>query len=318
MDYQASTQSSMHSYTQSEDDSRSSSIAPSARKSSLASMAMRLVAGGAISSREAEARGREARAAAAAAAAAATAASASAGTTPNEDRGRAAAAVERPGRPASAQPGASRSFTTASTPRGRHSATNIPTVRPATTTTTTPASADRWDSMSSSPPRPGAAAAAADAARRQESYGPVEMDTILPPDAQPPTLARLGKNYCYDYPNGEFLTDRFGFIYDQRRKKRQREAASRIQQSPAAAVPRTDLLSAAAFTKTAPSSTTTPTVVNRPGSPDSDRAEAPAATVSDGVSINSSGSRWQDYLAVATYPTELLAHTPAISARRGL
>ncbi|CAI4217372.1 unnamed protein product [Parascedosporium putredinis] len=57
---------------------------------------------------------------------------------------------------------------------------------------------------------------------QQESYGPVEMDTILPPETQPPTLTQHTYN-----AHGEtgFLTDRFGFIYDQRRKKRQRDAA---------------------------------------------------------------------------------------------
>ena len=70
--------------------------------------------------------------------------------------------------------------------------------------------------MVSSPPN--------DALARQESYGPVEMDTIMSPGEQPPTLSHIYKNY----PGAEYLTARFGFIYDQRRKKRQSEAAAAL------------------------------------------------------------------------------------------
>ncbi|KAJ8108855.1 hypothetical protein ONZ43_g6299 [Nemania bipapillata] len=56
---------------------------------------------------------------------------------------------------------------------------------------------------------------------RLDNYVPVEMDTIFSPEEQPPTLTHI-----YNNPNNaEYLTDKFGFIYDQRRKMRQREAA---------------------------------------------------------------------------------------------
>ena len=52
--------------------------------------------------------------------------------------------------------------------------------------------------------------------------GPVEMDTILPDNKRPPTLLPYdGKG-----DSSEFLTDRYGFIYDQRRRARQHMAAN--------------------------------------------------------------------------------------------
>ena len=41
---------------------------------------------------------------------------------------------------------------------------------------------------------------------RHQSYGPVEMDTILPAEAQPPTLTHIYNNHL----GADFLTDRFG------------------------------------------------------------------------------------------------------------
>ena len=49
------------------------------------------------------------------------------------------------------------------------------------------------------------------------NLGPVEMDTIHPPDSKPPTLTQF-INYK---DTSDLLTDRFGFIYDQRRRKRE-------------------------------------------------------------------------------------------------
>ena len=44
------------------------------------------------------------------------------------------------------------------------------------------------------------------------------MDAILLMETRPPTLTHTYNN---NYQPGELLTDRFGFIYDQRRKTRQ-------------------------------------------------------------------------------------------------
>ncbi|KAJ1338433.1 small G protein signaling modulator 3 [Microdochium nivale] len=154
---------------------------------------------------------------------------------------------------------------------------------------------DRWETMSTSPPGPEAA--------RPNDSGPVEMDTMYAPDSQPPTLTYIYNNY----PGSEYLTDRFGFIYDQRRKKRQREAAQVALQinrgnraaemlsggrpgiSPNLLEDGTDLIAEAEDATRTPSSTEEALESGKP-------------------------KKWQDYLKIATFPTELLSHTPLISA----
>lgn len=157
-------------------------------------------------------------------------------------------------------------------------------------------SGERWDTMGASPQNL--------TTHRPENYGPVEMDSILPPDAQPPTMTSA---YINRY-NPEFLTDRFGFIYDQRRKKRQKDAAESMQKTKRSS--RMEMLSSARSGLSPPSidddikkgieSTKT-----RPDSP---------ISVDDRVDDGKPAKRWQDYLKIATFPTELLSHTPSGSA----
>jgi hypothetical protein len=127
-----------------------------------------------------------------------------------------------------------------------------------------------------------------------ENYGPVEMDTILPLDAQPPTVT-------YNNPyNQEYLTDRFGFIYDQRRKKRQKEAET-MQKSKRSG--RVEMLNSARSGMSADLADVGLDV-------EDDRPDTPASTDErgeDGKPVK----RWQDYLKIATFPTELLSHTPS-------
>lgn len=154
-----------------------------------------------------------------------------------------------------------------------------------------------WGGMAGSPPKTEAA--------RQESYGPVEMDAILPPESQPPTLTQIYNNYG----NSEHLTDRFGFIYDQRRKKRQREAqhmAHRMRKGSRAEMlmnGRTGISPNLLDDLPSPKSVSSD---GRPGTPGSmeDRLQPDEGRP----------KRWQDYLSIATFPTELLSHTPSISA----
>ena len=147
---------------------------------------------------------------------------------------------------------------------------------------------DRWDTMGASPqnitPGPGS-----------DNFGPVEMDTILPPDAQPPTLTHIYNNTF----NSEFLIDRFGFIYDQRRKKRQREAAEKVRKSKRGS--RVEMLSSAR------SGLSPDAVAADMDDIDYERPDTPISIEDDGKPIK----RWQDYLKIATFPTELLSHTPA-------
>jgi hypothetical protein len=148
---------------------------------------------------------------------------------------------------------------------------------------------ERWDTMGASPQ-------SNTSGLSTENYGPVEMDTILPLDAQPPTVTQV-----YNKPyNQEYLTDRFGFIYDQRRKKRQREA-EKMQKSKRSS--RVEMLSSARSGMSADLADVGLDV-------EDDRPDTPASTDERGED-GKPAKRWQDYLKIATFPTELLSHTPS-------
>jgi hypothetical protein len=232
--------------------------------SSLATLALKLVAGTAISNRELEA---------------------------SDSRGRASSTgMAQAGRTQSTA--SARTTMSARAAPARQQIKAIPTARRPNAVNTTNGiargPADRWDTMGASPqnitPGPGS-----------DNYGPVEMDTILPADAQPPTLTHIYNNTF----NSEFLTDRFGFIYDQRRKKRQREAAEKVRKSKLGG--RIEMLSSA---RSEFSPDTVEVDIN--GAED-DRPDTPTSFEED----DKPGKRWQDYLRIATFPTELLSHTPA-------
>lgn len=128
------------------------------------------------------------------------------------------------------------------------------------------------------------------------NIGPVEMDTILPFDSRPPTQTQINNN---DH-SSEFLTDRFGFIYDQRRRRRE---ANALTTKPNGGV---EMLSGSrdpmkAKDKNNLGDTAETVSLQRPETP---------ASVDDKTSEKPT-KRWQDYLKVATFPTELLLHTPS-------
>ncbi|KAK5657262.1 hypothetical protein OQA88_3321 [Cercophora sp. LCS_1] len=241
------------------------------RKPSLASLALRLVAGGATVGREGEIRGR--------------ASSAQTGGS-----------LRTP----SVSSNASASNRAVSATAGPKALMAMRRTTGGTVRTTDLASRaqvqDRWDSMGTSPTR--------DSVSRQQSYGPVEMDRILPPEVQPPTLTHIYNNY-----NGaEYLTDRFGFIYDQRRKKRQREAAQMAHHAKKGS--RTEML-------TNGRSGLSPVVLedssSGKGDAPSDRPDSPSSA--EEPRDETKPKRWQDYLKIATFPTELLSHTPSMAVQ---
>lgn len=254
--------------------SRASSIQSgpnSERKAStsLASLALRLVAGGAISTREAESRGR------------------AVSTSARSDSLRAASTTSNKAHP--------RAVSVAGGPKALM-AMRRSTPAPHASATSRAQAQEGWDSMRGSPP--------SHLNPRQESYGPVEMDAILPPETQPPTLTHIYNNV----PNSEFLTDRFGFIYDQRRKKRQREAAQMARNMRKGS--RAEMLIngrnglSPNMLDDVPSPKWSVSSNERPESPNSmeERSAEEGKT-----------KRWQDYLKIATFPTELLSHTPSIA-----
>jgi small G protein signaling modulator 3 len=254
--------------------SRASSIhsgPPAARKAStsLASLALRLVAGGAAPREGEGSRGR--------------ANSATQGD-PMRESSQASARTTQSGRAVSTQAG----------PKA------LMAMRRATPVPVTTAAAvriqaqDRWDTMVGSPPNA--------TTTRQESYGPVEMDTILPAEIQPPTLTHM----YYNYSNSEYLTDRFGFIYDQRRKKRQRDAARVAGHLKKGS--RTEMLT------NGPANLSPVVIEDDSAKWDVGTDDRPDSPSSMDATEEGRPKRWQDYLKIATFPTELLSHTPLISA----
>lgn len=134
------------------------------------------------------------------------------------------------------------------------------------------------------------------------SSGPVEMDTILPLDDQPPTVNRI---YSHQY-NPEFLTDRFGFIYDQRRKKRQKEVTEALKDTKLGS--RLEMIGSARDRLSQPEEDLeTSTEADAEGTETSSPTEENGENGDNGKPTK----RWQDYLNVATFPTELLSHTPS-------
>lgn len=250
--------------------SRASSV-QSGRKPSLASLALRLVAGGTATPRESESRGR-----------AGSANAAGSLRTPSTSSAKTSASA----RVASTQ-GGPKALMAMRRTAGSH---NIPVSRPSRAQ-----SQERWDSMSDNP--------AHNLTARQESYGPVEMDTILPPEGQPPTQTRIYNNY----QGSDYLTDRFGFIYDQRRKKRQREAAQMARHVKRGS--RSEMLTngrGGLYGSASDANNHSSGDIRSDGRPDS-----PSSV--EEIRDETRPKRWQDYLKIATFPTELLSHTPSIS-----
>lgn len=242
------------------------------RKTSLATSVLRLVAGGSPSPRDSESRGR--------------ANSSTAGAslrTPSASSARTSASA----RAIPIQGGSKGALAAMRRTATQH---NIQAMPPRTQLS------ERWDTMASTP--------STEIAMRQENSGPVEMDSILPPEEQPPTLTHLYNNY----PGSEFLTDRFGFIYDQRRKKRQREAQQMVKKVKRGS--RTEMLTNGRANISPVSLDDSVSVKWDTGS--DGRPSTPSSL--EEARDENKAKRWQDYLKIATFPTELLSHTPSISA----
>ncbi|KAK1496165.1 TBC domain-containing protein [Colletotrichum tamarilloi] len=262
--------------------SRASSIQsgpPGSRKAStsVAASLMRLVAGGAINTREGG---------------------------PNRGRSNSATQPQSQSTPRASSTSSakttqsSRAVSTAGGPKAlmaMRRTTGTANAPPVNTTARTQPQ-ERWDTMVNSPTNA--------TSNRQESYGPVEMDAILPPETQPPTLTHIYNNYI----GSEYLTDRFGFIYDQRRKKRQRESAQMARHLKQGG--RAEMLSNGRSDLTSPMIEEEEEVLASPGS--EERPGSPSST--EERAGEGKPKKWQDYLKLATFPTELLSHTPSLGA----
>lgn len=133
--------------------------------------------------------------------------------------------------------------------------------------------------------------------------GPMEMDTILPDNIRPPT--QLPHENVEDSTG--YLTDRFGFIYDNRRKLRQaqptpsRNRSNRNSRVETLENHRKSVNSLGFGDEDTISVNSRFSAENRPVSPAS---FGPVGDVQP-------SRRWQDYLKLSSVTTELLSHTPS-------
>ena len=132
------------------------------------------------------------------------------------------------------------------------------------------------------------------------SLGPVEMDAILPMSSKPPTMTHT---YGNEQAKG-LLTDRFGFIYDQRQRTRQRLAVANHKNNRLSGVE-----SLGNFRHDSDSGEDTPKAKGKLTPPR--RSGTPASMEGE-----SQPKKWSDYLIPAklSRPTELLSHTPSAGA----
>lgn len=134
------------------------------------------------------------------------------------------------------------------------------------------------------------------------NLGPVEMDAILPMESRPPTLSHMYNNY----QPGDLLTDRFGFIYDQRRKKRQREASLLKNNNN-----RLSIAETLDSFRSDNSDGDNDDLQKLPHSAAESTRSPASASPEDPEAGSVAIRRWQDYLKIATGPAELLSHTPS-------
>lgn len=141
------------------------------------------------------------------------------------------------------------------------------------------------------------------------SLGPVEMDTILDAAAKPPTMTHAYNNYQTE----GLLTDRFGFIYDQRQRKRQRQALATAKLNRVSGMSGVESLSS--FRTDSDSGDEANHVRSNETLVPPQRPETPASMQEE----ESQPKKWSDYLKVPAKlsnmrPTELLSHTPSAGA----
>ena len=135
-----------------------------------------------------------------------------------------------------------------------------------------------------------------------QNLGPVEMDTIHPPDSKPPTLLQKTDN-----KSTNLLTDSFGFIYDQRRRKLEAEAIINHKRGKSNVSANIQMINSARASTKSPEPDRVSQLSNSNSHP------RPDTPVSNEELIDDKPTKgWQDYLKIATFPTELLSHTPSV------
>ncbi|KAH6615024.1 rab-GTPase-TBC domain-containing protein [Boeremia exigua] len=158
-------------------------------------------------------------------------------------------------------------------------------------------------SIAGDTPKIGSSIASPQPSRGMSNLGPVEMDRILPEESRPPTLVQHHNRFV---GSSEYLTDRFGFIYDQRRKKRQSEAAAALAQHK-----RNNKLESLGGSRSAVNLMGLDEETEESAATSSGDVSRPSSSGSDDLSNKPVSKSWADYLKLATQQTELLSHTPS-------
>lgn len=128
----------------------------------------------------------------------------------------------------------------------------------------------------------------------ETNLGPVEMDTILPEDTRPPTLGQTANS-------AEFLTDNFGFIYDQRRRRKVNDVNQNMPRNKRGS--QIESLKNLRRTSNYPNAPEVPP--QKSPTRESARSDAPLD------SEEAPAKRWQDYLKFTGAKSELLSYTPS-------
>ena len=139
--------------------------------------------------------------------------------------------------------------------------------------------------------------------------GPVEMDSILPPESQPPSLNP------YAAVKAGLLTDRFGFIYDARHKRRKVDVAESIRSGRSSILPKELVQRTQKDHASEDGSDSGKT--GRRSTVSSIRPETPITPASEhdsGELKSDSTKKWHDLLRSPTHRAELLLHSPSSSA----
>ena len=138
--------------------------------------------------------------------------------------------------------------------------------------------------------------------------GPMEMDTILPDNSRPPTLLPYESTgeHC------DYLTDRYGFIYDQRRRARQHIAISNKNQKKRNSRVETLENHRRSWHSLANADGDAASLKSQQSNGNTDAAPA-SPLLADSVLEQHPPKRWQDYLKLSNLSSELLSHTPSLT-----
>ena len=143
--------------------------------------------------------------------------------------------------------------------------------------------------------------------RSSAAPGPMEMDTILPDEGRPPTLLP----YQNMGGSSDYLTDRYGFIYDQRRRARQNTPRSIQNRAKRSSKVETVENHRRSWHSLNVRAADTESISSHKSNENVDPSTSSPAF--EGNPDQQGARRWQDYLRLSSISSELLSHTPSVN-----